>query len=785
MIKKIRAPLLLILTSLAGLLMRAAFAQERVTTDNLIEAGTRSGDTVADAMQQLFGTGSLNPLQLGTGQTGTLFNDVFLVLNLGALCLGTIWFLYTITAGTVQTAADGEWLGRRYSSVWLPIRTALGISSCAPVFFGWSALQWITLCMAFMGNGLANMAATKVAESTIRSMNWNLSAGGNPSASANELTVTIATMNTCRAAYNMAIRRAENPADSTIQAGPAGTIGAPTKSGLDVSDINEGNVGVGAAVAVNWVKNAWNNTSANSPTMVTYKWGTGGECGQIEVKMAADGSSNLIGGAISTEIDQAASSVDSDLWRYVVQPNLAPAGYNVTEQLDTWIKSTASNVQQNIYSKLPQLSAEASNKLNLNQTLFETQIKENGWMTLGVWFMTVLKTQQEVSGAMNARYFTVGYPTKPAKGVPDTAIALYGQHMESAAQTFDDLVERYHATSALRLGASAAATSGALNGEWGIGIVNWLITSDTNTNPLIAMKRLGDNVVDTYLAVEMGTAVANVAMPIMRAAAATKATAEGASAVAGEVSGGAKGALGKASGLLDVASDLKATLGPLFQVLFFAGLLLAYYVPMIPFINWFAAILTYFATLIEGLFAGPVHAMAHMDGEGEGMGQRTSHGYLFMFNLFLRPILMVGGFLAACGLVTVLGKWLMTSYQFLLADVTQDNWTVGPISIVVYVVIYCILCLQLVNKSFDLCHMLPDAVMAFIGAPHMSRGEQHMTGAITAAIATGLRSGGLKFSGNGSRGAREAQNAKRVGQSERGAVLGRGGSKPGRSQEGL
>ena len=40
-----------------------------------------------------------------------------------------------------------------------------------------------------------------------------------------------------------------------------------------------------------------------------------------------------------------------------------------------------------------------------------------------------------------------------------------------------------------------------------------------------------------------------------------------------------------------------------------------------------------------------------LDGDGEGMGQRTQHGYMFYINALARPGLMIIGFLAASALM--------------------------------------------------------------------------------------------------------------------------------------
>ena len=68
------------------------------------------------------------------------------------------------------------------------------------------------------------------------------------------------------------------------------------------------------------------------------------------------------------------------------------------------------------------------------------------------------------------------------------------------------------------------------------------------------------------------------------------------------------------------------------------------YIPLIPFITWMGAVLAYVAFMIEGLAGALLHALSHLDGDGEGLGQRTTHGYMFYINALARPALMIIGF---------------------------------------------------------------------------------------------------------------------------------------------
>ena len=72
----------------------------------------------------------------GTAITGGGFQTLKTVLtsfNMTVLTLGAIIVIYSLLVSTVNTAHDGEMLGREWSSVWIPIRTAMGFALLLPV----------------------------------------------------------------------------------------------------------------------------------------------------------------------------------------------------------------------------------------------------------------------------------------------------------------------------------------------------------------------------------------------------------------------------------------------------------------------------------------------------------------------------------------------------------------------------------------------------------------------------------------------------------------------------
>ncbi|HHK5646414.1 DotA/TraY family protein [Serratia nevei] len=78
-------------------------------------------------------------------------SGLFGTFNAAVLFLGGILTAYGIFSGVAQTAHDGEMLGRRFSSLWVPIRVSIGIAAIVPINGGYCPAQMIVNYVATQG----------------------------------------------------------------------------------------------------------------------------------------------------------------------------------------------------------------------------------------------------------------------------------------------------------------------------------------------------------------------------------------------------------------------------------------------------------------------------------------------------------------------------------------------------------------------------------------------------------------------------------------------------------
>lgn len=120
------------------------------------------------------------------------------------------------------------------------------------------------------------------------------------------------------------------------------------------------------------------------------------------------------------------------------------------------------------------------------------------------------------------------------------------------------------------------------------------------------------------------------------------------------------------------------------------------------------------AVWVEAVVAAPLWAFAHMDTEGEGVGQRAQTGYLFLLNVLFRPTLMVVGFVLGAMMCDILTDYVTALYPTIIANANVDSWT-GLIKIVGYIVAFVMILQMVVNVSFQAIRYVPDQVLGWLG----------------------------------------------------------------------
>jgi len=91
----------------------------------------------------------------GTGSQ--IMGAMFAVFNAAVLALGGIVIMYTVLVGTMNTAHDGEAMGKNWSSIWIPLRSTIGLSLLMPKASGYCLMQIFVMWVVVQGVGAADL----------------------------------------------------------------------------------------------------------------------------------------------------------------------------------------------------------------------------------------------------------------------------------------------------------------------------------------------------------------------------------------------------------------------------------------------------------------------------------------------------------------------------------------------------------------------------------------------------------------------------------------------------
>lgn len=197
---------------------------------------------------------------------------------------------------------------------------------------------------------------------------------------------------------------------------------------------------------------------------------------------------------------------------------------------------------------------------------------------------------------------------------------------------------------------------------------------------------------------------------------------------------------GIAGTLISIAKDAGELILPAVGLLFVTAAVMAFYLPMLPFILWFAALIQWFVSVVESLLGSSLWAMAHFDSDGEGMGQRTSYGYVFLLNNFARPIILTFAFFIASAAVTVMGTYLFRYFGAAVGS-AQGNSLTGLLSIIAYLVIFTVMGMTLVNSIFSMMLSLPDRLIGWIGSNQNASIGHEVENKVSAVFVNAARGG--------------------------------------------
>ncbi|SDC19864.1 conjugal transfer/type IV secretion protein DotA/TraY [Cupriavidus sp. YR651] len=693
-------------------------------------AGSGAGDKARTILNNMLGEFGQNPFA-AIGPPTELLGSMFFIFNACLFVIGATWVGYHVISGIAQTAHEGEVLGKRLSTLWLPIRMTIGVGGMLPVFGGFSLAQSIMMTVGILGIGIANLLSTTAID---------------------------------RAADFEAIV----PPPAIAQG--VGTVGFTGELGRDLFAMH----------VCTMLSNDFRSKTGQPMHEITFD-GTRlvapDACGSITI--VTHGNSTRSSYSVlgfrnaAVDYDKIAAIADRTNQHYPIV--LQSANSQIQQLAQAWFDAYAAEdgqthmrvnptplypdmaVAKTMFEAQQQFLAAVRSESKEDHSLKDralSNMREGGWTTIGSWYSTFAEMNAAIQTAMTQTTLQVQSPE-------DALAVAGGRRIESvhdglaslgikASTAVASRTEDYCDEPGLLGEAGTAAGMGTATGNCSVGQAITLamtngVAGDSGgngmVNPLIAAKNLGD-----WLLTGVQTAYA--ASVVARSTPVT-AAGLGASESAGTTTvSGLQAKLLKQGGIFGtILSDLVGIAPFVLGAMLVMGMILSFYVPFIPFITWFTALVSYFASFIEGLIAAQVWAFSHLHAEGEGLGQRTEKGYLYILNMLLRPGLMVLGFFFASAASVLVGTLLFQMFGPALANV-QGNSVTGVLSILGFFALLLILLILMVQVLFNMVYELPDRVIAWFGNGMEARLAKELDSKIDNHVQTFARWGGKVAMGN-------------------------------------
>ena len=150
-----------------------------------------------------------------------------------------------------------------------------------------------------------------------------------------------------------------------------------------------------------------------------------------------------------------------------------------------------------------------------------------------------------------------------------------------------------------------------------------------------------------------------------------------------------------------------------------AGFVLYYVIPFLPFLYFFFAVGNWLKGVFEAMVGVPLWALAHLRIDGNGLpGEAAINGYFMLFEIFLRPIIILFGFLASITVFAAMASVLHEVFEVAVNNLTGSASASGASQAVdkfFYTVMYAVIMYILALSSFKLIDLVPNQIMRWMG----------------------------------------------------------------------
>lgn len=628
-----------------------------------VDAGNRAEAALAEILGLVPGGSGQALLQEGST---SILASMSHAINGAALLAATVLVLWSSLSAIANTAHEGVLFGYRYDSLWTPLRSVLAISMLLPLVNGYSLVQTAVILLAQLGFKSADLAwqeALKHLQDSGPVITVSPSRG-------TALTEALFKSNLCMLRLNSLYLDGEQTLK--IVAREDEGDGSARHNHYQLSFDGVAGYGLGRGKCGEFTL-----THERGPIGDTMHEGSKTALRRLSVRLNTT-ARNVLGGTLS--------------------------GREAARQL----RQARARYTGDIQTASDRALKHGEHASDQSSQQFFNSAQEQGWMMAGAWFWA--------RGAVNRRIADTvqnspGIKLPNPENMPSDWQLALSQDLLRAERT---IISKIHRTASVE---ARAEGFGGLHNK----IVGW--SHQAMTQALNYVNQLFDSTGEPVVALQsFGHGIINVAELMITEAISGQAAGSRAQEGRGTGAPGETGALspggtldflhGVGNSMLQWASLLIVVLA---APVLLSGLILAFWLPAIPFVYWFAGIISWLLGLLETLFVAPLWAAAHAGAEGHGLGSYWGRaGYVPILALVARPLMMVLALFSAMLVVRYGSQFLLHTFTPFARGLHAQTLT-GMISIIVMLLLLTALVVIMVNRAYALIHVLPNTLLRYIG----------------------------------------------------------------------
>ena len=677
-------------------------------------------------------------------------HTMFQLYSIGLLVIGIIIFLYFIITIVAETAQSGTPFGKRFNTVWAPIRMIVAFGLLIPMASGLNAGQYITLYAAKWGSGFATNAWERFNE-TLASRplygegNMNLLARGS-TPSMTELTAFMYFAHACKIMRERDTASYPGPVKNNFGAWMVNNQSSAQRLG-SAAEVIEYFDGKSAKI----IFGVYQDTDGEGT------WEVIPVCGSIEIPVK--GRIAIGGDALNPPGTRELFEIYIDyvrgLWegtgpgggafsanvQSLVDARHVPDREESLAQIDNITIELVRSVQENLINQIndiyEDLNSNAASSVNERMEL----TREKGWAGAAIWFNEIARMNGAFAGSILATPRPLRMPQ-----VMEDARAERGADVENtnpselycADHTTDE--DKINLNSYLNepmqfrvyssiceywqqkpVEGSFSERDGSV-GEYRIGdvssvdnsiyfMINLLfpveglfdIRREDNVHPMAKLSFFGKTLIDRTIS-SVGVAVG---MSF------------------GSILGARIPGIGEFVGkMMQGISNFMLTIATIGLA---AGFILYYILAFLPFMYFFFAFTGWLKTIFEAMVGVPLWALAHIRIDGDGLpGDAGANGYYLIFEVFIRPILILFGLLLSIVIFTAAADILNEIFDLVVnnvggntladeSDPSQNQYKKGPLDQLFFTVMYVIFLYLMGTSAFKAIDLVPKSILRWIG----------------------------------------------------------------------